>query len=362
MVLRVGVRRCEGGRIRRVREAGGVAKERRNAYDIPSKKGKGDKEHEFVIVLPAGFDPCGEKTLSYILLREPQAGGRYGRITDPASVKAVQALLCKRKSPQEPVPMYGMRVEILDGLTDDIFQIVEQAGDAIVSVLEKDPVLLSALEVIAANYGDEDVLEILRQIREGESVSTETVTRAGVGTVAGPAAKRALKVLRKGLQRLKWLFKRDRDIELEPPGNTRSVSDAVDAVDAGKRSRAVTQRELDLGRDPASGGKLKMHEVDCATTLEQRVGKLTRDPSGKGDWIDARGKVYDGIGPVKEGAPYKIDDFIDSIRRHLASKNKAAVDEFVVDVRRLNANEVAQVERVVDSLRGTTTRTISIQR
>ena len=137
-------------------------------------------------------------------------------------------------------------------------------------------------------------------------------------------------------------------------------------ITAGKRSgrsgtRAFTDREIDLGRDPASGGKLRMHEVECATKLEARVGKLTRDPSGKGDWIDAGGKVYDGIGPVKERVPYKIDDFIDSIRRHLASENKLTVQEFVVDVRRLSADEVAQVERVVDSLRGTTTRTISIQ-
>ncbi len=133
-------------------------------------------------------------------------------------------------------------------------------------------------------------------------------------------------------------------------------------VRQGSSTRGFTKRELDLGRDPASGGKLKVHEVECATKLEGRVGKLTRDPSGKGDWIDASGRVYDGIGPVKPGFQHKIDDYIDSIRRHLASENKMTVQEFVVDVRRLTSAEVAQVERAVGGLRGKTTRTISIQR
>jgi hypothetical protein len=87
------------------------------------------------------------------------------------------------------------------------------------------------------------------------------------------------------------------------------------------------ERRRALGTDPLSG-RYRSGEEEAAIRLETRVGILTRDPTGVGDWIDAHGRACDAVGPVPM-AHFNEQAFVRQIDRHLL---KHGVDFVVVDV------------------------------
>jgi hypothetical protein len=118
----------------------------------------------------------------------------------------------------------------------------------------------------------------------------------------------------------------------------------------GARPQSPTRDELEarkreLGTDIRSG-QYRPAEADAALRLERRVGPLKRDPSETGDWVDARGKIYDGVGPVP-ASRFRLEEFVASIRSHLL---KSGVDYVVVDASTLTTGEVAQVNAFIARL------------
>ena len=71
-----------------------------------------------------------------------------------------------------------------------------------------------------------------------------------------------------------------------------------------------------------------------ADRLQQRVGRLQRDPSGDGDWIDQAGRVYDAVGPVPDAKFFDAASFDAQIDKHLL---KQGVDEIRCGRQQLDA-------------------------
>jgi len=127
-----------------------------------------------------------------------------------------------------------------------------------------------------------------------------------------------------------------------------SVSDGSAAKGTPPRPaahEALESRKRELGTDPRSR-QYRPREADAAIRLEKRVGPLRRDPTGAGDWLDSKGNIYDGVGPVPDGH-FNLGEFVASIRAHLL---KRGVDYVVVDVSNLTRAEIAQVNAFVEKL------------
>src|SRR5262245_25925882 len=86
-------------------------------------------------------------------------------------------------------------------------------------------------------------------------------------------------------------------------------------------------RRRQLGVDPATQCYRPLEER-AALRLEQRVGPLQRDPTGRSDWLDARGMTYDAVGPVPPGR-LAMRAFLRQIDKHLL---KQGLDKVVIDL------------------------------
>ena len=116
-------------------------------------------------------------------------------------------------------------------------------------------------------------------------------------------------------------------------------------------------RRRSLGADPATR-RYRSLEEQAALRLETRVGLLQREPTGTGDWIDARGQLYDAVGPVPVGR-LNISAFLRQIAKHLL---KQGLDYVVVDVTGFHAVQRRAVFTYLRELRPADRARIIIQR
>ncbi len=116
-------------------------------------------------------------------------------------------------------------------------------------------------------------------------------------------------------------------------------------------------RRRSLGIDPATR-QYRPLEEQAARHLEARVGPLQREPTGTGDWIDAREQTYDAVGPVPVGR-LNMSAFLRQIAKHLL---KQGLDYVVVDVTGFHAVQRRAVFTYLRGLRPADRARLIIQR
>lgn len=130
------------------------------------------------------------------------------------------------------------------------------------------------------------------------------------------------------------------------------VDEAADLAAARGELYQVLRKRY-LGLDPARGaGKspppkqaFNLSEAEIATRLEKDVGPLERYPHTQGpDWIDARGRTYDALGPVPS-QHFDGESFNKQISKHLTKS-----DEVVVNLQGLSKDQSDAVRTYVRSL------------
>ncbi|WP_353400591.1 hypothetical protein, partial [Hydrogenophaga sp. 5NK40-0174] len=175
-------------------------------------------------------------------------------------------------------------------------------------------------------------------------------TAGGVPTVGLTAASAA------GVaQRLAQTANRSSDLTqvVHEARSIRAEIEVLTSHDLGpKENLARVLHRVELGKDPAKGGKFVVDEAITGARIEQQMGlKLKRDPSGDGDWISSRGEVLDGASPPpgKYFSDKSFAQWQSSIRSHL---NKQGVDVIVVDPvqRGLSASQIEAVKSYIGGL------------
>lgn len=112
-------------------------------------------------------------------------------------------------------------------------------------------------------------------------------------------------------------------------------------------TEVFTDRERQLGRDPAVGRE-RPNETETAVRIErERNVVLTRSPDPSGpDWIDANGATYDAVGPF---SGEHFDRQWGTLRRRIRDHLDKA--EFVpVDVSRFSGQQIDQVREFITPL------------
>jgi hypothetical protein len=122
-------------------------------------------------------------------------------------------------------------------------------------------------------------------------------------------------------------------------------------------SAAEIARKQALGVDPATG-RYRLGEEQAASRLELLTGRLQRDPSGAGDWIDASGTTYDAVGPAPANF-FNETLFNRQIDLHLT--NKVGLDFVVVDLTGLSPTQVSAVMRHINGLSSALQKRIIVQ-
>lgn len=213
------------------------------------------------------------------------------------------------------------------------------------------------------------------EVPKGEEPKPELPTEADIAAKEPTADGHEIEVTKDGEVLLcsscDLLRKQFRDILDDPDPQYDPLRQELDAADqvtdpkAKATAEAAVEQKLaaakaaklrELGTDP--GGKFRQGEADAADRLQQRVGRLRRDPSGDGDWIDVNGRVYDAVGPVPDSKFFDAASFDSQIDKHLL---KQGVDEIVVDVANLTPAQKAQVQAHINGLSPADQARISIQ-
>ncbi len=150
---------------------------------------------------------------------------------------------------------------------------------------------------------------------------------------AWAAIRRKIEQVREWLRR-KYDEMRGRGRPDEPDGLQRERQRLVELL-----------HKRELGLDPQSG-RFRPLEAEAGSRLEQRVGRLRRDPSGDADWIDRARRTYDAVGPVPP-QHFDLGAFTRQIDRHLL---KQGLDFVVVDRAGLSAARRAAVDAHINGL------------
>jgi hypothetical protein len=120
---------------------------------------------------------------------------------------------------------------------------------------------------------------------------------------------------------------------------------------AAARKESITNlsrvlHQVELGTDPAKGGKYILDEAVTGARLEAELGsRLSRETTGAGDWVARSGKVYDAASPppTEHFNEKSFGRWQESIQSHL---NKQGIDVIVVDIYQRGLNS-AQAEMVI---------------
>jgi hypothetical protein len=124
------------------------------------------------------------------------------------------------------------------------------------------------------------------------------------------------------------------------------IQNALNELRAGRGDIVNLIHQRSLGLNPATN-QFNAGEAATALRLEAHLNRrLTRDPSGDADWIDSAGRTYDAVGPVPD-QHFDAAAFSASVGRHLRQQG---LDYVVVDATGMNAGNITQIDRYLQSL------------